>query len=82
VAAVELLRTLERHLGVELPHGLLPDDARALRTRLDAAAAADESTRTYVQRLEAMVDESRLPSGDDLISEIETFLRERSGDGA
>lgn len=80
-AALELLRTLERHLGVDLPHGLLSDEGRALRTRLDAAAAADESTRTYVQRLEAMVDESRLPSGDDLISEIENFLRERSGDG-
>ena len=31
---------------------------------------------TYVQRLESMVDEQRLPSGDELISEIERFLRE------
>jgi hypothetical protein len=81
-AAVELLRVLERHLDVELPHGDLVEDARALRGRLDAAATADESTRAYVERLESMVDESRLPAGDDLISEIERFLRDRTaGDG-
>ena len=40
-------------------------------------AALDETTRTYVERLESMVDEARLPAGDDLISEIERFLRER-----
>ena len=48
--------------------------------RLDAAAAADDSTREYIERLESMVDESRLPAGDDLISEIERFLREGSRD--
>jgi len=48
-----------------------------LRTSLDAAAALDDQTRTYVERLEAMVDEARLPSGDELISDIERFLRDR-----
>ena len=43
-------------------------EARELRTRLDEATAADETTRTYVERLEAMYDEQRLPSGDDLIT--------------
>jgi hypothetical protein len=28
-----------------------------------------------------MVDEARRPAGDDLISEIERFLREQGGDG-
>lgn len=81
-ASVELLRSVERHLEVELPRGELVEAARELGSRLDAAAAADETTRTYVTRLEGMVDESRLPSGEDLISDIERFLRERSGDGA
>ncbi|HEX5827916.1 MAG TPA: PAC2 family protein, partial [Candidatus Limnocylindrales bacterium] len=80
LAAVELLRTLERHLGVDLPRGELEIEARALRLRLDAAAAADETTRAYVERLESMVDESRLPEGDDLIADIERFLRGRSAD--
>ena len=78
-AAVALLRAVERHLDVELPRGDLSDEARALRVRLDAAAAADEATQAYVGRLEAMVDESRQPEGDDLITDIERFLRDRSG---
>lgn len=82
IASLELLRTLERHLGVDLPRGDLADEARQLRTRLDAAAAGEEGTRTYVERLEAMVDESRQPEGDDLISDIERFLRERGRDAS
>ena len=80
-AAVELVKAVGRHLGTEIPLATLSDDANELRSRLDAAAALEETTRTYVQRLEAMVDEERLPSGEDLITEIEKFLRERGGDG-
>jgi hypothetical protein len=80
-ASVELLRAVGRHLGTDIPTASLSDDANELRSRLDAAAALEESTRTYVQRLEAMVDEERLPSGEDLISDIERFLRDRGGEG-
>lgn len=76
-AAEGLLDVLGRHLEVPLPHGRLTEEASELRARLDAAAAADASTRAYVERLESMVDESRLPSGTELISEIERFLRDR-----
>ncbi len=81
-AAAELLRAVGRHLGVPAPLGDLDEQARQLRTRLDTAAAVDDATRSYVERLEAMVDEARLPSGEDLISEIERFLRERGNGGA
>jgi proteasome assembly chaperone (PAC2) family protein len=80
-AAVALLTALGTHLGVELPAGSLESEARQLRTRLDAAAAVEDTTRQYVERLEGMVDEERLPSGDDLISEIEKFLRDRGSEG-
>ncbi len=80
-AAVELIRAVSRHLGVAPPLGDLLDEARQLRTRLDAAASVDETTRSYVQRLEGMSDEERLPSGGDLIADIERFLRDRGGDG-
>ena len=33
-----------------------------------------------MERLEEMVDEARLPEGDELISEIERFLRERGSE--
>jgi proteasome assembly chaperone (PAC2) family protein len=80
-AALELLRALGRHLGVDVPTGSLESEARELRSRLDLAAAADDTTRNYVERLEAMVDEERLPTGDELISDIERFLRDRGGEG-
>jgi hypothetical protein len=79
LAALELLRSVEQHLDVSLPHGDLEEESRQLRQRLDAATAADETTRAYVERLESMVDEARQPSGDDLIAEIERFLRDRGG---
>ena len=76
-AALQLLSILEQHLGITIPHGSLDEEARQLRTRLDAAAAADAQTQAYVTRLEGMVDEARLPSGTELISDIERFLRDR-----
>jgi hypothetical protein len=79
-AALELLSILEQHLGITIPHGSLEEEARALRSRLDAAAAADGQTRAYVERLEGMVDEARLPSGTELISDIERFLRDRGAE--
>ena len=80
-AAVELLRAVGRHLGEDVALGSLAEEALQLRSRLDAAAAIDDDTRNYVERLEAMVDESRLPTGDELISDIERFLRDRGGTG-
>lgn len=80
-AAVELLRALGRHLGTDIDHRELADEATQLRARLNAAAAVDDTTRQYVERLESMVDEERLPSGDELISEIERFLREGGTEG-
>lgn len=81
-AAIELVRAVARHVDVELPLRDLTDEARQLRERLDAATALDETTRTYVQRLEAMADEQRLPTGDELISDIERFLRDRGSEGS
>jgi hypothetical protein len=79
-AAVALLETLARHLDVTIADAELRAESELLRTRLDAATIADEKTRSYVERLETMVDEARLPAGDELISEIERFLRERGSE--
>ena len=84
-AAIELLKNLGRYLGVEPPLGDLPSRALETRALLDAATEADERTKAYIERLEAMADEARLPAGDELIADIERFLREREpgrgGDG-
>ena len=79
-ASVELLRLVGRHVEAEIAMGELRDEARRMLARLDAATAGDANTRAYVERLEAMVDEARRPEGDDLISEIERFLRDRGDD--
>jgi hypothetical protein len=78
-ASLALLTAVERHVGTTLSPGALTAEAVSLRSRLDRAAASDADTRAHVERLEAMVDEARLPEGDELIGEIERFLRDRSG---
>jgi PAC2 family protein len=80
-AAVALLAAVAEHVGGPIEAPNLDDDAAALRERLDAATSADDTTRTYVAQLESMADESRLPAGDDLISDIERFLRDRGAGG-
>jgi hypothetical protein len=75
-ATIAMLEHLGRHLGVEVPTRSLTEEALAQRKRLDAAVAADDDSRAYVARLEQMTgEEQRLPSGDELASEIERFLR-------
>ena len=79
-AAIALVEALGRHIDTDIDVTELRAEAQLLRTRLDAATAVDDKTRTYVERLEAMVDEARLPEGDELISEIERFLRDRGNE--
>ena len=50
-------------------------------TLLDAATATDDDTKAHVERLEGLVDEARLPEGDELIADIERFLRDGGGSG-
>lgn len=80
-ATIALLEHAGRHLGVELPLGDLPDQAAATRARIDAAVAEDPESAAYVARLEQVAGEESLPSGDELASEIERFLRGQSGEG-
>ena len=80
-AAVELLRALGNHLGTAIEAVALQLESRELRERLDTATGLDETTRSYVDRLEVLYDEQRLPSGSDLISDIERFLRDQGSQG-
>ena len=79
-ASIALLTALGRHLGVEVPVGSLATRALERRNMLDAAAASDEDTKAHVERLELLADQSRLPEGDELIADIERFLREGGDD--
>lgn len=84
-ASIAILEHAARHLGVEPPLGALPDEAMTQRRRLDEIVQADDDSRGYVERLESVVDNQELPTGDELVSEIERFLQQRgegSGSGA
>ena len=80
-ASIALLTAVGQYLGVELPVGALAGRALERRSMLDAAAASDDDTRAHVERLELLADEARLPAGDELIADIERFLREGTDDG-
>jgi PAC2 family len=79
-ATISLLEHAGRHLGVMLPLRDLPDEATATKARIDAAVQADEDSRAYVARLETMTGAQGLPSGEDLATEIERFLRGQTGE--
>ena len=80
-ASLALLSSLGSYLGEDLPVGSLATRALERRNLLDAATAADEDTKAHVERLEALADQSRLPEGDELIADIERFLREGGDSG-
>jgi hypothetical protein len=77
-ATLALLQHVERRLGITVPLGTLGDDALAQRERLDAAIAEDDDSREYLARLEALASEERMPSGDEIATEIERYLKEQT----
>jgi hypothetical protein len=78
-ASIALLNALGRHLGIDPPVGQLATRALERRNLLDAATATDEDTKAHVERLEVLADEAKLPEGDELIADIERFLRGSEG---
>lgn len=80
-AAIALLRCVGQYLALELPIGDLGRRALESRTLLDAATSGDERTRTYVESLEQVADAAGTPSGDELIADIERYLRGSNPDG-
>ena len=79
-ATIALVEHVGGQLGVDLPLGSLPDEAAAQRTRIDAAVQGDDDAREYLERLEQLpAGGERIPSGDELATEIERFLRGEAG---
>lgn len=82
-ASVALLEHLGRHLSVGFELSQLRTTAAAEFLRFDAAAANDPETREVVAQLEAAADDEPtgpLPTGEELASELERFLREHAGE--
>ncbi|MFB4195666.1 PAC2 family protein [Streptomyces carpaticus] len=80
-ASLALLNALEDLLGVGIPLGDLPEDARAWQLGVDQLAAEDSEVAEYVQSLEQARDTAELPeaSGEAIAKEFERYLRRRDG---
>ncbi|MEU1089246.1 PAC2 family protein [Streptomyces sp. NPDC005576] len=78
-ATLALLNRLEDLLGLRIPLGELPEDARAWQIGVDQLAAEDSEVAEYVQTLEEARDTAELPeaSGEAIAREFERYLRRR-----
>ena len=77
-----LLKRFEDVTGVRTGFPRLDRPASEWEQRVNDAANEDEEVSTYVRKLERGYDDAEpLPSGEDIASELEAFLREqRDGD--
>lgn len=75
-AAQALLARTEAILGVDLQSHLLLPDVDEWVERVTSAMAESEELRGYVETLEASAERLTGGDGDDLVEEIERFLRE------
>ncbi|HEX5366000.1 MAG TPA: PAC2 family protein [Acidimicrobiales bacterium] len=89
--SLALLESLNAVTGLHLPVGDLPRRAEAIRERLDELIAQNPEHVAMLHQLEAAWDRSGptagplvltdLPTGDELVAELEEFLRDQRPDG-
>ena len=83
-AAKALSERLANLLQVPLDTSELEEASEAYMQQVSEAVAADAETAAYVDELEhrvdEIIDEGDLPSGDTLAAELTRFLREREED--
>lgn len=82
-ASLALLETANRVAGLALPLGHLGERAEASRARIDELIGQNPEHRAMLQQLEQQADQHETTtqladaSGDDLVAELERFLREQ-----
>ncbi|HEX2314204.1 MAG TPA: PAC2 family protein [Thermomonospora sp.] len=78
-ATLALLRRVEDLLGLTVPLGELPEEARAWEHGVNELAEQDTEVAEYVRSLEEQKDAAELPeaSGDAIAREFERYLRGR-----
>src|SRR5215208_5637805 len=86
-AALALLQNLSRLLGASFDTAHLERTSEDYQRQVSAAVAQDSDLTSYVRMLEERYDTQaaqgirNLPSGEELASELERFLREKGEDG-
>jgi len=83
-AAKALVDRLAELLGADVDTAELAEAADSYARQVSEAVAADEETQAYVhdleRRVDELVEEDDLPSGDAIAAELTRFLRERETD--
>jgi hypothetical protein len=84
-ATLALLRALQPVLGVNPPAGELEEDIARFAARVEEASTGDGQIAEYVRSLEehygetpqqpAVEEGADLPSADDILRDVEDFLR-------
>lgn len=82
-ASLALLEVTNRVAGLDLPLGDLAERATANRARIDELIGQNPEHQAMLTQLEQQADENRTTelasaSGDELVAELERFLREQS----
>ncbi|MGH9288396.1 MAG: proteasome assembly chaperone family protein [Acidimicrobiales bacterium] len=86
--SVALIEALARIAELSLPFGDLPGRAEATRNRLDELIAQNTEHVAMLRQLETAYEEAGapqsfapedLPTGDELVAELEQFLRDQRG---
>jgi hypothetical protein len=77
--ALALIERVSAHLGVHVAVDPLVDLAREQRTRLDQVVASRPDARAYVDQLEASGPVAPMQPGEDIVSEVERYLRDATG---
>ncbi|MBM4415666.1 MAG: PAC2 family protein [Chloroflexi bacterium] len=91
-AIVSLVRTLDRGFGTSTPLAPIEERVAAFAEQVDEAMEHTAEADDYVRMLEEQFDQSshearepaapaELPSSDELLSDLERFLREQRDDG-
>jgi predicted ATP-grasp superfamily ATP-dependent carboligase len=87
--SVALIEALSRMAEVSLPLGDLPSEADKTRARLDELIAQNPDHVAMLHQLEVAHEQAAapqsfqandLPSGDELVAELEEFLRDQRGE--
>ncbi len=82
-SSLALLRRLGGIVGLNINLDDLEDRARAHEERISEAVSSDPQISATVEELERQADAEDLtdvPSGDELVAEVERFLRDQRGD--
>lgn len=81
--SLALLRRLGSLVETDIDTAELEDRARVHEERISEAVSSDPDIRATVEELERQADAedlSEMPSGEELVAEVERFLRDQRGD--